>query len=166
LYLVGLAPLGLLPLLSGLVSIPTSSPSHAKANRLNILASAAALAPTTLVAQQENGKKGTPPPGKEGTKGGNRLHSPGPFNTMASLPQRIVKKILNLEFLQMSEVTAGIDVSPSPSRPSAPARLPATDVSQWMERYSIMAGLRGTMSLVGRSCTTASFGRRPSPGAT
>ena len=32
-----------------------------------------------------------------------KLHTPGPFNPTASLPQRVVRRILDLEFLEMSE---------------------------------------------------------------
>ena len=64
---------------------------------------------------------------------------PGPFNPMASLPQRVVKRILELEFLEMSEVTADLDIPLTPGRPPPPARLPVTDISQWVERFSIMA---------------------------
>ncbi len=68
-----------------------------------------------------------------------KLHTPGPFNPVASLPLKVVKRILDLEFLEMSEVTADIDTPQALGRPPPPARLPVTDISQWVERYSIMA---------------------------
>ena len=39
----------------------------------------------------------------------------------------------------MSEVTADIDFLHAPGHPPLPARLPITDISQWVERFSIMA---------------------------
>jgi len=38
-----------------------------------------------------------------------QLHQSGPFNPTASIPQRIVKKIVDLEFLEMAEVMADVD---------------------------------------------------------
>ena len=49
------------------------------------------------------------------------------------------KRILDLEFLEMSEVTVDTEPAQVPSCPPPPAQLPITDISQWMERYSLMA---------------------------
>ena len=52
------------------------------------------------------------------------LTQPGPFNPAASLSTKVVKKILDLEFVEMSEITID-DVLPAvPGRPPPPARLP------------------------------------------
>ena len=49
------------------------------------------------------------------------LHStPGPFNPAASLPIKVVRKILELEFVEMSEVTIDDDVATGPGLPSPP----------------------------------------------
>jgi hypothetical protein len=69
------------------------------------------------------------------------LTQPGPFNPAIALSAKIAKKILDLEFVEMSEVTVG-DVLPAvPGRPPPPALLPISDMSQWVERYSLMAAI-------------------------
>lgn len=68
------------------------------------------------------------------------LTLPGPYSPMASLPTKTVKRILNLEFLEMSEVT-GDDLSVGTSGRPPPPRLPITDISQWVQRYSTMAAI-------------------------
>ena len=67
------------------------------------------------------------------------LSACGPFNPTAALPSKTVKKILDLEFLEMAEVTLAPELEQIPGRPPAPGRLPITDISQWLERYSLMA---------------------------
>ena len=67
------------------------------------------------------------------------LSRKGPFNPAASLPPKIVKRILELDFLEMSEITMDPDLVQAPGRPPPPARLPITDISQWLERFSLMA---------------------------
>ena len=67
------------------------------------------------------------------------LSARGPFNPTAALPSKTVKKILDLEFLEMAEVTLAPELEQIPGRPPAPGRLPITDISQWLERYSLMA---------------------------
>ena len=59
------------------------------------------------------------------------ITSKGPYNPAASLPTRLVKRILELDFMEMAEPQ-------SSSRPQAPARLPVTDISVWVERFSLM----------------------------
>ena len=44
----------------------------------------------------------------------------------------------------MSEMTVDDDTPQTPGRPPAPARLPITDISQWLERYSLMAAVLAT----------------------
>ena len=72
------------------------------------------------------------------------LLSSGPFNPAASLPPKLVKKILDLDFVEMSEITTDDNLPNTPGRPPAPARLPITDISQWVERFSIMAAILAT----------------------
>ena len=66
------------------------------------------------------------------------LRAPGPYNPAASLPPKIVKKLLELEFVEMSELT--INDTP-PGRAPPPARPPITDVSHWVERLALMAAV-------------------------
>ena len=65
---------------------------------------------------------------------------PRPFNPAALLPARIVKKILNLEFVDMAEITKDDNHEPTLGRPQT-ARPPIQDISQWVERYALMAGI-------------------------
>ena len=41
----------------------------------------------------------------------------------------------------MAEVTIEDDIPHTPGRPPVPARLPITDISQWIERFSLMAAV-------------------------
>ena len=72
------------------------------------------------------------------------ITAPGPFNPAASLSPKVVKRILELEFVEMSEMTVDDDTPQAPGHPTAPARLPITDISQWLERYSLMAAVLAT----------------------
>ena len=95
------------------MGLPLFSPEQVAANGLGLLA-ALALSP---------------------------LSKPGPYNPAASLAPKVLKRILDLDFVEMSEVTVD-DVSPQvPGCPPPPARLPITDISQWIERYSLMAAV-------------------------
>ena len=67
------------------------------------------------------------------------LMGPGPFNPVAVLPTRVVKRILDLEFLEMAEVSLDSEPVPVPGRPPPPGRTPVQDISQWIERFSLMA---------------------------
>ena len=65
------------------------------------------------------------------------MHEPGPYNPTASVATKVVKR-LDLEFVEMSEITIDDDFLDSSGRPT-PARLPITDLSQWIESYAVMA---------------------------
>lgn len=56
----------------------------------------------------------------------------------ATLSPKVVKKILDLEFVEMAEISMDGDTPQAPGRPS---RLPITDISQWVERYATMAAI-------------------------
>ncbi len=68
------------------------------------------------------------------------LNAPGPFKPEAALPSKIVKRILNLDFVDMAEITSDDLSSTIPGRPHPP-RLPITDISIWLQRYSAMAAV-------------------------
>ena len=105
--------------------MPTFVPSLAAAQGLDMLAAAAkATTDDPLL-----------------TPAANLLSNPGPFNPPALLPPKVAKRILDLEFVEMSEVTVDNDFPQTPGCPLAPARLPFTDISQWLEHYSLMAAL-------------------------
>ena len=67
------------------------------------------------------------------------LSIPGPFNPAASLPNKLIKKILDLEYVDMSEMTLDAEPEQVPGRPPTPGRPPVTNISQRVERYSLMA---------------------------
>ena len=75
------------------------------------------------------------------------LHTTGPYNPAASLPPKIVKKVLDLEFVEMAELKADIWVDePLSLDASHPARRavskpPVTDIKVWLECFSRMAAL-------------------------
>ena len=71
----------------------------------------------------------------------NSLLANGPFNPAASLPQKVVKKILELEFVEMSEISVNDEPPQAPGRPPAPARPPVQEISQWIERFSLFAAV-------------------------
>lgn len=72
------------------------------------------------------------------------LLSTGPFNPATTLPFKVVKKILDLEFVEMSEITMDDNLPNAPGRPLALACLQITDISQWVEGFSIMAAILTT----------------------
>ena len=59
------------------------------------------------------------------------------------MPARVVKRILDLEFVEMAELSTDDDLPQRPGCP-APARLPVTSISQWVEKYSLMAAVLST----------------------
>ena len=74
------------------------------------------------------------------------LSIPDPYNPTAVLPQRVVKKILNLEFVEMAELTTdawqNVLLSEPPyltHRPTHTASV--TDISVWLEFYSRIAAI-------------------------
>ncbi len=103
--------------------LPLFNPDPAAVPGLELLAAAAASTEAQVT-------KGNNPPATHST-----VIPQGPFN-----PMKVVKKILDLEFIEMSEVTIDDDITGT-GRPAAPARLPVTDISQWLERYFLMAQL-------------------------
>ena len=112
--------------------LPTFTPSLTAPNRLELLAAAATSVP----------KVAKPSPLTSEAS----LSTSGPYNPTAVLPQRVVKKILDLEFVEMAELTtdAWQDDLPSepPNLPRRPTRrAPVTDISVWLECYSRMAAI-------------------------
>ena len=67
----------------------------------------------------------------------------GPYSPGASLPPKLVKWILNLEFIEIAEIIMDDPLLLGTGH-SAPPRLPVTDISQWVERYSAMAAIIAT----------------------
>jgi hypothetical protein len=98
-------------------------------------------------------KGATPPATKH--PAANSLLTDGPFNPAAFLPPKVVKKILELEFVEMSEISVNDEPPQAPGRPPAPAHPPVQDISQWVERFSLFAAILGesprTMGLSGNN---------------
>ena len=65
----------------------------------------------------------------------------GPYNPSAVLPPKVAKKILELEYVEMSEITGDDLPTPMPGQPPLPARPPVQNISVWVEKFSIMAAL-------------------------
>ena len=118
-----------------LPTLPLFNPATgADTSGLALLAAAA----TQQTAQPLLGITNPTPPAQTGN-----LHQPGPYAPTASLPAKVVKRILNLEYVEMSEITLD-DVPLQSSNRSGPPRLPITDISQWIERYSTLAAIIAT----------------------
>ena len=73
------------------------------------------------------------------------LHRPGPYNPAATLPPKVVRKILALEFVEMSELRGDIwpddstnDTSATSRRTSKP---PVISIKSWLECYARMAAV-------------------------
>ena len=71
------------------------------------------------------------------------LASPGLYNPMAAVSARVVKKVLDLEFVEMAEISADDDLQAT-GHPGGPARPPIVTISQWLERFSVMVSILAT----------------------
>ena len=75
------------------------------------------------------------------------LHKPGPYNPAAALPPRVVKRILALEFTEMSELRADIwpdDNGSSEEAATSRRRLgksPVMDIRIWLECFARLAAV-------------------------
>lgn len=116
-----------MPSLSTVPTLPTFTPSLATPKGLELLATAATVLPMVT--------KPTPPISE-----GN-LSTPGPYNPTTPLPQRMLKEIIDLEFVKMAELTNDVWQDDLPSEPPnltrrSTRRAPVTDISVWLECYS------------------------------
>ena len=95
----------------GLSALPLFDPDRASTDGLDLLAAAANLdkTPAPLLL----------------------MTTPGPFNPAAAIAPKVVNKILDLEFVEMSEVTIDDVIPQVPGRPPPPVRLPIMDRSGW-----------------------------------
>ena len=81
-----------------------------------------------------------PPASTPQTRPPAQLHHPGPYNPGASLSTTALNKILSLKFVEMAEVSAEDPPPGNTTRPTPP-KIPITDISQWLEKYSVMAAV-------------------------
>ena len=58
------------------------------------------------------------------------------------MPVKVAKNILDLEFVEMSEISSGDPIPSAPGHP--PPRGPVKDISRWVEKFSIMAAILST----------------------
>ena len=72
------------------------------------------------------------------------LSSPGPHNPAAPVSTNVVKKILDLEFVDMAEISADNDDFQVAGRPGGSARPPIANISKWVGSFSVMAGVQTT----------------------
>jgi hypothetical protein len=123
---------GSMPDTALLPQLPVFTPASLPSPGLDILAAAA----TTSQAKTLLPQAVTP-----------ALTTPGPYNPAASLPPKVVKKILDLEFVEMAELKADIWVDEPPAsdvghlarRPSS--KPPVTDIRIWLECFARMAAV-------------------------
>ena len=69
------------------------------------------------------------------------LLSGGPYNSAAVLLLKGSKRILELQFVEMSEISLDDIPTQVPGQPPLPARPPVQNISFWVEKFSIMAAL-------------------------
>ena len=123
---------GSVPDPSRLSGVPTFTPSGGAPSGLEVLA-AAAMADHTM-------------PSSAAEDGLRALHRPGPYNPSAAVPPKVAKKLLALDFVEMSELRADFwpddpsasDASTGPRRTGKP---PVTTTRSWLECYSRMAAV-------------------------
>ena len=92
---------------------------------------------------------GTPQRGRQGLQPADaaaQLHAPGPFNPAAALSPKVVKKILALEFVEMSELRADVwpeDPTPAeaPSTSRRPGRPPVITIKTWLDFFARLAAV-------------------------
>ena len=126
----GRVPLGELPDPLRLRSLLTFTPSSGK-SPMDILADAA-LGSAALSTEQSKA-----------------LHEAGPYNPAAALPPKIVKRILSLEIVEMSDLWADIwpddpSTTETPNGPRRPEKLPVTNIRSWLECFGRMAAVLAT----------------------
>jgi hypothetical protein len=64
------------------------------------------------------------------------LLNSGPYNPAAVLPPKVAKRILDLEFVEMSEISLDDPLPPTPGQPPL-----LQNISVWVEKFSVMAAL-------------------------
>ena len=133
--------LGTLPNPARLPPLPTFVPATSSASGLDLLAAAAAGGASTQSKQ---------PALSSSPVLSASPHAAGPYNPAAALPQRVVKRILALEFVEILELRANIwpdDANQQEGTGQSrhqPAKPPVNDVRLWLECYALMAAVLAT----------------------
>ena len=115
-------------------TLPTFNPEPGSSTGLHLLASvvSSAHAGSGPLPYSEPQSKAVPGPA---------LASRGPYNPAAVLLTKVAKRILDLDFVEMSEIALDDPPVQVPGQPPLPARPPVQDISVWVEKYSVMAAL-------------------------
>ena len=135
--------LGVMPDPVRLLAIPTFTPAGGSTPGLDVLAAAAL---SQLGTQGTLPATGTDSQGSQPADGTPQLHAPGPYNPAAALPPKMVKRLLALEFVEMSELRADVwpdDPAPTDSShtPRRPGRPPVINIKTWLECFARMAAV-------------------------
>ena len=69
------------------------------------------------------------------------LHNKGPYNLAALLPPQLVKRILDLEYVEMSDILPNDTPVPLTGHPPPPPKKPIQDISRWVEKFAMMAAV-------------------------
>ena len=134
-------PLGPLPTPAQLPLLPTFVSATSSSSRLDLLAAAAAGEKLTHSKQPTLPIPPVLPAGP---------YAAGPYNPAAALPSELMKRILALEFVEMSELRVDIwpdDTSLQEGTSQSlrqPAKPPVNDIRIWLECYPHMAAVLAT----------------------
>lgn len=69
------------------------------------------------------------------------LHTKGQFNPVSLLPPRTAKKILDLEFVEISDISLDNPPPTGPGQPPLPPKQPIQDISCLVEKFLLMAAV-------------------------
>ena len=117
--------------------LPVFTPGASVPHGLSLLAS---VASSTLTGPSA----GVEAPRQVAANPTSGLQGRGPFNPVALLWTKLVKKILDLEFVEMSDITLDDLPTPGPGQRPLPARPPIQDITTWVEKFSLMAAILAT----------------------
>lgn len=131
--------LGVIPPAEELPDLPTFTPTEGStgfSSGLNFLAVAATATTGTTEAETVRSEL-------------LNLHAAGPYNLAASLPSKVVKKILALEFVEISELWGDIwtdeaSTSEAAMNPRRTAKPPVITITSWLECFARMAAVLTT----------------------
>ena len=115
-------------------SLPLFSGGDPDQSAANLLAGGSSQDPHT-----QAGKDAQANPLTEGQVAS--LHCNGPHNPAGLLPPRLVKRILNLEYVEMSDISPDEVQTATPGMPPPPPKKPIQDISLWVEKFATMASV-------------------------
>ena len=127
-------------------TLPTFTPAGGSSTGIDVLAAAALSHSGTQSSQPATGTSQSGSLGLQAADSSAQLHAPGPYNPAAALPPKVVKKILALEFVEMSELRADVwpeDPAPAdtPSTFRLSGRPPVTKIKTWLDCFARLAAV-------------------------